>query len=99
MMSDDTPTPLRTGRDWRRRPPAPGLGEAIRTARLARGLSQELLAEATKIDRGSINRYEAGTREPSRSSALSLAAVLGDDVMIAAGFIPPGYTAVKRRER
>lgn len=96
-MSETTATPARRGRDWRRHDPAPGFGQAMRTARLAKGLSPEALADAAAVGRDSVYRLEAGTRKPSRSMTQRLAAVLGDEVMIAAGFIPPGYTAVKRK--
>ena len=68
---------------------------ALRSARDERGISQYRLASLTGLDHSVIGRYEKGTRFPTRETAQALADVLGDEVMIAAGFLPDGYTAVK----
>jgi ribosome-binding protein aMBF1 (putative translation factor) len=53
------------------------LGQRIRTAREAKGLSQVTLAEAAKISQGYLSQLEQDEREPSLSIAARLARALG----------------------
>jgi transcriptional regulator with XRE-family HTH domain len=52
------------------------LGQNIRRLRRARGLSQEQLAEAAGLHRGTIHVLENGHREPRASTIVRLSAVL-----------------------
>jgi transcriptional regulator with XRE-family HTH domain len=52
------------------------LGHRIATLRRARGLSQDGLAEKTGLDRRSIQRYEAGERDPRFADLLLIADAL-----------------------
>jgi DNA-binding XRE family transcriptional regulator len=52
------------------------LGHRIAALRSQAGLSQDQLAERAGIDRRSIQRYEAGTREPQYGDLLLIADVL-----------------------
>lgn len=49
----------------------------MRTARDAQGLTLDQLAEATGIDRATLNRYELGRQAPSFDRGLLVARVLG----------------------
>lgn len=51
-------------------------GNALKKARLAKGLSQEKLAEATNFDRTYISFLERGKRNPSLLCLASLCQVL-----------------------
>lgn len=53
------------------------LGEAVRAARLRRGMSQEQLAAAAGLDRTYVSGLERGTRNPALSTQERLAAALG----------------------
>jgi ribosome-binding protein aMBF1 (putative translation factor) len=53
------------------------LGQAIRKLRLAKGLSQEALAEMADFDRTYISLLERGARNPSFSNLCRVAAALG----------------------
>ncbi|MGK6356209.1 helix-turn-helix domain-containing protein [Sphingomonas sp. DT-207] len=52
------------------------LGEAVRTARKARGLSQEALADASGIDRSHMGKIERGERNVTLLNVLRIAAAL-----------------------
>jgi len=52
------------------------LGEAIRAARLGRGLSQEALADASGIDRSHMGKIERGERNVSVLNAIRVAEAL-----------------------
>ncbi|MFJ2676424.1 helix-turn-helix domain-containing protein [Streptomyces sp. NPDC087525] len=70
MPSRRTPLP-----DWiydRRR----ALGHRIAALRIERSLSQDQLASAAGMERRSIQRYEAGVRDPRFSDLLLIAAAL-----------------------
>ncbi|HEX5496156.1 MAG TPA: ImmA/IrrE family metallo-endopeptidase [Mycobacteriales bacterium] len=54
-----------------------GLGEAIETARRARGLKQNQLADALNLGQGTLSRYESGLREPDEKTLGMLAGALG----------------------
>lgn len=53
------------------------LGEAIRQARLAAGLTQIGLAAKLKIHQGQLSGYETGYSEPKLSTLARIAAALG----------------------
>jgi transcriptional regulator with XRE-family HTH domain len=55
---------------------ARAFGRVLRTARLARGLTQEALAEAAGIDRTYPSLLERGLREPTLTVILQLANAL-----------------------
>lgn len=60
-------------------------GEALKTARIERGLSQRALAERLQnlgvgLDQAAITRMETGQREPKLGEALQIADFLGIDV-------------------
>jgi transcriptional regulator with XRE-family HTH domain len=59
-----------------RSPQLGSLGEAIRQLRLEAGLSQERLAELAHTDLTQIGGLERGTRNPSYTTLLRLAAAL-----------------------
>jgi transcriptional regulator with XRE-family HTH domain len=40
------------------------VADRLRLARLLRGLSQQMMAGILRLDRGTIARYERGTRQP-----------------------------------
>lgn len=52
------------------------LGHRIAAARAAASLSQDQLAERAGLDRRSIQRYEAGSREPQYGDLLLIAYAL-----------------------
>ncbi|MXW75914.1 MAG: ImmA/IrrE family metallo-endopeptidase [Acidimicrobiaceae bacterium] len=54
-----------------------GLGEAIATARRARGLTQGLLAERLGITQAALSRYENELREPTDDALYEIASTLG----------------------
>ncbi len=53
------------------------LGEAIATARTARGLTQAALAKKLEITQAALSRYEHNLREPTTSALGDIAATLG----------------------
>ena len=53
------------------------LGDRLRQARLAKGLTQREAAEAAGVDSSYISRYESGQREPSALALRGLAAIYG----------------------
>jgi transcriptional regulator with XRE-family HTH domain len=53
------------------------LGKAVKTLRLKLGLSQEDLAELTKLDRTYISGIERGIRNPSLKNIEKMAKALG----------------------
>lgn len=53
------------------------LGEAIRTARVAAGLTQEQLSEQVDVKQGALSRYENDLRLPDEETLERLAGVLG----------------------
>lgn len=53
------------------------LGEAIRTARKEKGLSQEALADAAGIDRSHMGKIERGERNVTLLNLLRVAHALG----------------------
>lgn len=53
------------------------IGERIRNARKASGLTQAALAEKVRLKRNTIANYETGNIEPSERSVADICAVLG----------------------
>lgn len=53
------------------------VGERLRAARRARGLSLSMLAEAAGVGKGSLSEIENGTRNPTLGTLYSLAGALG----------------------
>ena len=74
-------------------------GGVVREARLARGLSQEALAERCGLDRKSISRMETGAFSPRLDNVFNLAAALEIPVSELFDSIRPdlGKTARDRR--
>jgi transcriptional regulator with XRE-family HTH domain len=64
------------------------LGQAVRKARKAAGLSQEALADAAEIDRSHMGKIERGERNVSVLNILKIAAAL--DCPASAIFIDAG---------
>ena len=54
-----------------------GIGEVLATARRARGMTQEELAEAAAVTQAALSRYEHGLREPDSEVLQRLARSLG----------------------
>lgn len=54
-----------------------GNNSPITSLRLAKGMTQQQLAEAVGCLRGDIGRWERGERRPNTGSALKLARALG----------------------
>lgn len=54
-----------------------GIGEAIATARRARGLTQEMLAERLGITQAALSRYENDLREPTHDILDQISTLLG----------------------
>lgn len=63
-----------------RSPEHAALGEAIRRLRAQAGLSQEQLAERAETDLTQVGGIERGTRNPSYTTLLRLAAALDTSV-------------------
>jgi transcriptional regulator with XRE-family HTH domain len=57
--------------------PGTRFGANLRAARIAAGLSQEVLAYESVVDRAAISVYERGRREPNLRTILKLARALG----------------------
>jgi transcriptional regulator with XRE-family HTH domain len=55
------------------------MSNLLKQLRLAKGWSQEQLAEASKVGRATIQRIETGRSVPSKETALSLASALNAD--------------------
>jgi transcriptional regulator with XRE-family HTH domain len=68
--------------------------EVLTELRVRRGLSQSRLAHEAGFDHSYISRLEAGKREPSRETVMTLAQVMelnafdSDRLLLAAGFRP-----------
>jgi transcriptional regulator with XRE-family HTH domain len=65
------------------------LGEAVRAARTARGLSQEALADAAGIDRSHMGKIERGERNVTILNVARVASALNalpSDILRGAGF-------------
>jgi transcriptional regulator with XRE-family HTH domain len=55
-------------------------GQALRELRVAKGISQERLAQLAKLDRTYVSGIERGERNPSLANILKLAAALDIEV-------------------
>ena len=70
------------------------LGDALKTARVQRGLSLERASAEAKISQGYLHKLEAGrVRSPSPRVLQRLAGALGlsyERLMVAAGYLVPG---------
>lgn len=53
------------------------IGAAVRNTRMARGITQDELAQALGVDRVTISRYEGGKRAISIPTLLDVSAYLG----------------------
>lgn len=51
--------------------------EALRRARIEKGLSQQQLAEAMNVDRSTVTKWETGDRLPNAATLARLSSVLG----------------------
>lgn len=69
--------PGRNGNGHPLLPPRTAFGSALRSARLARGMSQRRLSEVAGLHRSHVNRYESGDRVPTLQAAFALLAALG----------------------
>jgi transcriptional regulator with XRE-family HTH domain len=63
----------------RRGEAARAFGQALRAARLAKGLSQEQLAEGAELDRTTPSLYERGLRTPTLTVLIEIGRALGVD--------------------
>jgi len=59
---------------------ADGFGGRLRDLRIARGWTQQQLAEASSVTRGALSHLEAGRRKPFSDTAERLASALGVSV-------------------
>jgi putative transcriptional regulator len=66
------------------------LGNRLREARAARGLTQAALAEAVGVSRKTVNTVENGVFVPSALLALKIARTLGEPVEALFYLAPPG---------
>ena len=69
---------LRSGTD-RKNPPAQAqsLGEALKTHRTSRNLTQEYVAESLGVSRQAVSKWENGTSDPSTATMMALAKLYG----------------------
>lgn len=58
------------------------IGERIKAARKAKGLTQQALADALHITQGALQKWESGKNIPSVERLKQLVAILGDDAKI-----------------
>ena len=56
--------------------PVEWFGERLRQARLAKGLTQQEMADSIRHDRTTYTKYESGRAEPSLRTAYELAILL-----------------------
>jgi len=82
-------------------PASPGFGAALRAHRLGAGISMTALATRAGYAHNVVQRLETGIQLPTREIVGRLARALGlgeeeaAGLLVAAGLIPDGYTAVK----
>ena len=69
---------LRSDKD-RRSPPAQAqsLGEALKSHRTSRNLTQEYVAEALGVSRQAVSKWENGASDPSTANLMALAKLYG----------------------
>jgi transcriptional regulator with XRE-family HTH domain len=53
------------------------LGDQIKAARLAAGMTQQQLAFALRSEQGTVSRWELGKTQPSRKTVQRILAALG----------------------
>ncbi len=63
-----------------KRDSVPGLGEKLKGARVAAGLTQVQAAEASEVDRVNISKFEGDNKTPTLATLYKLAAAYGVDV-------------------
>ena len=63
-----------------KRDAVPGLGEKLKAARAAAGLTQSQAAEASGVDRVNITRFEGDHKTPTLATLYKLAEAYGVDV-------------------
>lgn len=71
--------------------PADAIGERLRRARTARGLTQREVATRAGVGAPHLSKVEAGKEQPGRDLLLRVATVLGldaDELLLAAGLLP-----------
>ena len=56
---------------------AQSLGEALKTHRTSRGMTQEYVAEALGVSRQAVSKWENGTSDPSTANLMALAKLYG----------------------
>ena len=73
------------------------VGELLRRARLARGLTQKAVAATAGVGGPHLSKVEAGREQPGRELLVRVAEVLGldaDELLLAAGMLP-GWAATR----
>jgi transcriptional regulator with XRE-family HTH domain len=79
---------------------AAAFGSAVRSARTARGVAQEALANLAGIERSHVGKIERGEHMPTLSAVLKLAAALdlsGAELVAAAqALLPEGHPAYRQ---
>jgi hypothetical protein len=78
-------------------PAAVPVGELLRRARLARGLTQKAVAATAGVGGPHLSKVEAGREQPGRDLLVRVAEVLGldaDELLLAAGMLP-GWAATR----
>jgi transcriptional regulator with XRE-family HTH domain len=82
---------------------AAAFGSAVRSARTARGVAQETLANLAGIERSHVGKIERGEHMPTLAAVLKLAAAMdmpGADLVAAAqALLPEGHAAHRRAGR
>ena len=69
---------LRSGSDNKNPPEqAQSLGEALKTHRVSRNMTQEYVAEALGVSRQAVSKWENGTSDPSTANLMALAKLYG----------------------
>lgn len=58
------------------------IGQLIREARKAKGVTQTELAEKLNISQAAVNRYEAGTQNLTIDTIQKIATALGSDINV-----------------
>lgn len=53
------------------------LGEAIKTHRMERGMTQEFVAESLGVSRQAVSKWESGMSDPSTANLFALAELFG----------------------
>ncbi len=56
---------------------ARSLGEVLKSRRVARGMTQEFVAEALGVSRQAVSKWESGRSDPSTTNLMALAKLYG----------------------